>query len=292
MLNSKRSNLIKTLILISSLIIALSGCTKEKKSKIACKKTFGQGKIIIKLATGSPGELGMLEKLADAFNKDNGTSLCWIKKGSGASLKLLKAKKVAVVMVHAPKAEKRAIKEGWGANRQLIGSNEFYIVGPKNDPAGISKAKSAKEAYGKIAAQKNNFISRGDNSGTNKKEKSIWKMANIKPNEKWYIVTKDFMTASLLKANKVNGYFMTDSSTWVAAKKKCPNLKILFKGDPYLINTYHILTQPDGKIYDLSKKFVDFITSKKGQKIIRDFGKKEHGAAMYNDAKYAQKYVH
>jgi tungstate transport system substrate-binding protein len=234
----------------------------------------------------------MLEKLANAFSKNNGTTLCWIKKGSGASLKLLKARKVALVMVHAPKAEKQAVKDGWGANRKLIGSNEFYIVGPKDDPAGIAKAKSAKEAYSKISAKKINFISRGDNSGTNKKEKSIWKMATITPAGKWYIITKDFMTASLIKANNVKGYFMTDSSTWVAAKKKCPNLKILFKGDPYLINTYHILTQPDGKMYDLSKKFVDFITSEKGQKIIRNFGKKEHGASMYSDAQYAQKYVH
>lgn len=113
----------------------------------------------------------------------------------------------------------------------LIGSNEFFIVGQAADPAKIATAKSATEAYQKIAAAQAKFYSRGDDSGTHKKEQSIWKMANIQPTCGWYIVTKSFMTATLKRANDEGGYFMTDSSTWAAEKKHMAGLKILFKGD-------------------------------------------------------------
>ncbi len=259
-----------------------------------CKAKYGDNDLTFKLATGSPGELGLLKEIAKVFNTRNNSSMCWVKAGSGKSLKLLNAKKVDIVMVHAPAGEKKAIAEGWAIKRSLIGSNEFYIVGPKNDPAGIAKAKSASDAYGKIAKSKSNFLSRGDNSGTNKKEIGIWKKAGVKPTGDWYIITKNFMMATLKKADQVNGYFMTDSSTWVAGKKDIKNLKVLFKGDPVLINTYHGLCQPkDGSIAQaVASKFIDFLSSKDGQKIIRDYGKNLYGEAMYNNAEYAKQYDH
>lgn len=113
------------------------------------------------LATGSPGELGLLEALAKEFNATQGTTMCWVKAGSGKSLKLLETKQVDIVMVHAPAAEKKAMADGWAIKRSLIGANEFYIVGPKNDPAKIATATSAADAYAKIASSKANFLSRG-----------------------------------------------------------------------------------------------------------------------------------
>ncbi len=257
------------------------------------KDVYGSGKSKIVLATGSPGELGLLDALAKAFNKKYDTKVCWIKAGTGASLKLLKERKADLIMVHAPDAEKKAVKEGWAAKRTLIGSNEFYIVGPKDDPAGISNAKSAADAYTKIAEKKAPFISRNDNSGTNKKELAIWKKTGIKPKGQWYITTNDFMMASLKKANDVKGYFMTDSSTWVAGKKSLPNLKILYRGDPVLVNTYHALCLPgkSGK-NQYAAKFIDFLASDEAQSIIKNYGKSTYGEAMYNDADYAKKYVH
>lgn len=220
--------------------------------------------------------------------------MCWKKAGSGKSLKLLQEKKVDLVLVHAPAAEKKALAEGWAIKRTLIGSNEFYIVGPKNDPAGISDAGSAADAYTRIAAHKSSFLSRGDNSGTNKKELSIWKTAGVTPGGDWYIVTKDFMMATLKKANDIKGYFMTDSSTWVAGQKDMADLKILFKGDPVLINTYHGLCQPLGATAGqaAASKFIDFIGSPGGQAIIGAYGKDLYGQAMYDDAAYAKQYVH
>jgi len=272
------------LLLINSSVIAQGGC----------KATYGTSDKVFRLATGSPGELGLLKELADVFNEEYDTTMCWVKAGSGKSLKLLKEKQVDVVMVHAPEIEKQAIKEGWAINRTLIGSNEFYIVGPQNDPAQISSAISAADAYARIAKEKARFLSRGDNSGTNKKEQSIWKTAGISPSGDWYVITKDFMMATLKKANEINGYFMTDSSTWVAGKKELNNIKVLFKGDPYLINTYHGLCQPEGatKAQKYASQFIDFINSNPGQKVIRDYGKNLYGQGMYNDAAYAKKYDH
>ena len=152
------------------LIVCLSTVlTVSVYAESDCTATYGPGSNTIRLATGSPGELGLVEVLAKAFNDTHNTQLCWKKAGSGASLKLLKEKKVDFVMVHAPAAEKQAVADGWAIKRHLIGSNEFYIVGSKSDPAGISTASSAAEAYRKIADAKSKFFSRGDNSGTHKK---------------------------------------------------------------------------------------------------------------------------
>lgn len=278
------------LLILSFLFISLPA----PGSAAECKAVYGDAGQAFRLATGSPGELGLLKVLADAFNKTHGTKMCWVKAGSGKSLKLLKAKEVDVIMVHAPAAEKQAVADGWAIKRSLIGSNEFYIVGPKADPAGISSATSAADAYARIAAAKAPFLSRGDNSGTNKKELGIWKTAGIAPTGDWYIITKDFMMATLKKADKVGGYFMTDSSTWVAGKKDLANLTVLFRGDPVLINTYHGLCQPEGATPAQPKAsaFIDFISSEQGQKLIRDYGKDLYGEAMYNDAVYAKQYDH
>ena len=284
---SKKCKLI--VILVLCLLVSLPVLANEK-----CKAVYGTGSHTFSLATGSPGELGMLKALTDVFNSKYETSMCWRKAGSGKSLQLLKQKEVDVVMVHAPAAEKQAMKEGWAIKRSLIGSNEFYIVGPKNDPANISNVKSAAEAYANIAKTKAKFYSRGDNSGTHKKEMAIWKQAGIQPAGDWYVITKKFMMATLKIANETNGYFMTDSSTWVAAKKEMNNIKILFRGDPFLINTYHALCQPDGATagQPYAAKFIDFIVSEEGQNLIRNFGADKYGEGLYNDAAYAKQYDH
>ncbi len=257
-----------------------------------CDAVYGSGVNKFSLATGSPGELGILRALGETFAKEHDASLCWIKAGSGESLKLLQDKKVDMIMVHAPAAEKRAIAEGWATKRVLIGSNEFYIVGPAEDPAKISEAGSAAEAYKKIATANAKFFSRGDNSGTHKKEMDIWRKAGIIPSGQWYIVTRDFMTATLNRADREKGYFMTDSSTWAAEQKGMTNLRILFRGDKFLINTYHTLSQPIGVTAGAGTavRFINFVSSGRGQKIIADFGRDEYGEGLYNDADYAKKY--
>ena len=261
-------------VALSLMFLAAPAAAQEKVAA-----TYGQGPDTFSLATGSPGELGLLRVLGEAFSKDMGgkTALKWIKAGSGESLKFLKEKKVDMIMVHAPAAEKKAVQDGWATKHTLIGSNEFFIVGPANDPAKIAEAK---------------FFSRGDNSGTHKKEMDFWKKVEIKPQGDWYVVTKAFMTATLKRADQEKGYFMVDSSTWVAEKKDVPDLKILFKGDKLLVNTYHALCQPPGATPGsaTAAKFIDFVASPQGQKIIQDYGKDKYGEGLYNDAAYAKQY--
>jgi tungstate transport system substrate-binding protein len=256
--------------------------------------SYGSGANVYKLATGSPGELGLLQALGEAFGKKENAKMEWIKAGSGASLNLLKTKQVDMIMVHAPEAVNKAIAEGWATDRTLIGSNEFYIVGPKSDPANIKTATSGADAYAKIAGAKANFISRGDKSGTHVKEMDIWKKAGIAPSGNWYIITNDFMTASLKRANEENAYFMSDSSTWVAEKSIAPNLQVLYRGDKFLVNTYDALVAPVGTTPGqvTATKFIDYVASDAGQKIMRDYGKNKYSEPLYNDASYAKKYVY
>ncbi|MCD6297697.1 MAG: substrate-binding domain-containing protein [Deltaproteobacteria bacterium] len=255
---------------------------------------YGTGDQGITLATGSPGALGLLQALAEPFCNANHCRINWIKKGSGASLRALKAGEADIIMVHAPAAEKKAVEEGWATMRTLLGSNEFYIVGPGSDPAGISRAGSAKEAYTMIAKARAKFFSRGDNSGTHKKEMKIWKKAGIKPHGAWYVVTGDFMGPTLMRADRELGYFMTDSSTFFVKQSKLKNLKVLFKGDPILVNVYHALVVSPEKYpqvnHSLAARFVRFVSSPEGQKIFREYGKSEYGSALYNDAGYARQW--
>ena len=285
----RNKTLLGVLAVVSCLLWGVAVNAGDKPAAV-----YGHGAQKFSLATGSPGELGLLKVLAETFAKQNNAQMAWYKAGSGKSLQLLKDKKVDLIMVHAPGAEKQAVKDGWATKRTLLGSNEFFIVGPVNDPAKIAAAKNVLDAYRRIAKAKAKFFSRGDNSGTNKKELAIWKKAGIKPQGSWYVITKDFMTATLKRANKDRGYFMVDSSTWVAEKKEVPNLKVLFKGDKLLVNTYHALVQPPGATPGaaLAAKFVAFVASPQGQKIIQDYGKKRYGAGLYNDAAYARQYDH
>jgi tungstate transport system substrate-binding protein len=254
--------------------------------------TYGAGKNHFSLATGSPGELGLLKLLAEDFARRADAQMVWVKAGTGQSLKLLQEKKVDMAMVNAPAQVDKAVADGWASGKTLIGSNEFYIVGPKNDPAGIARAAGAADAYQRIAKAGARFVSRGDNSGTHQKEMQIWQKAGIQPAGAWYIVTKDFMTASLKRANAEGAYFMSDSSTWIMEKNVAPDLVILYRGDPSLINTYHALTVPPGATpgQETAAKFVAFVASPGGQKIIGAYGRDRFGEALYNDEAYARQY--
>ncbi len=283
-----KRNILYLFLLLALLIIINS---PQVKGEGKYDDTYGDGKVSITLATGSPGSLGLLRALAEPFCDRNNCRINWIKRGSGESLKALKTGEADIIMVHAPEAEKKAVSEGWAVNRTLIGGNEFYIAGPDSDPAGIKDAKSVKDAYFNIAGSKSLFFTRNDNSGTHKKEMMIWEMTGVEPSGSWYVATNDFMGPTLLRADKESGYFMTDSSTWFAKKGKIKNIEILFRGDPVLINVYHALGTPQGsrpgEVHKMVTGFIDFVKSEQGQKIIREFGKKEYGYSLYMDAEQA-----
>lgn len=255
---------------------------------LECTKIYGNGANELKLATGSPGELGLVEELAQKFNSTNDTKICWIKAGSGKGLSLLKEGKVDISMTHSPNEEKALISEGLAKNRTLIGSNEFYIIGPKEDPADIKTAKTASEAYAKIANAKALFYTRDDKSGTHVKELSIWKLANIEPKGEWYKPNRDFMLATLKKADDTKGYFMSDSSTYKMAKSELKNSDVLFSGDKVLVNVYCAMNSKNAS--SMADKFIEFLKSKEAQEIFKNYGKDKFGTALYEDAEYAKQY--
>jgi len=151
----------------------------------------------------------------------------------------------------------------------------------------------ARIRYAPIAKAGVTFLSRGDNSGTHKREVTIWKRAGVVPSGDWYVVTEDFMLATLRKANERKAYFMTDSSTWVSAHAELDNLDVLFRGDPVLVNVYHALCQPEGATEGQphASKFVDFLSSDEAQAIVRNYGKDRYGEPMYCDARFRLEHV-
>ncbi|MDY6878995.1 MAG: substrate-binding domain-containing protein [Desulfatiglans sp.] len=237
------------------------------------------------LSTGSPYELGLIDAVAGPFGAKYKCKVEVIKAGSGKAIRLLRSGKVDVIMVHAKTAEDKLIKDGFGVNRRLVASNDFVIAGPSKDPAGIKGAKDVADAYRKIAHSGVLFFSRGDNSGTHKKEMSIWKRAGIKPKGPWYRTSGLFMGATLKMADDSQGYFMTDRSTYIYLSREL-QLDILFEGDPSLVNHYSaIAVNPakyPGRNYELAIDFIGFITSVAGQKIFRDYGKEKFGKPLYS----------
>ncbi len=246
---------------------------------------WGHGPNAFSLATGSPGELGLLEALASEFAQTHNATVTWFKAGSGQAMKLLQDRQVDMVMAHAPAAERKAVADGWATGRVLIGSNEFWIVGPANDPARIASARDAAQAFQRIQDAGATFVSRGDNSGTHQKELAVWQAAGRQPGGAAYVVTKDFMSASLRRANDTGGYFLTDSSTFIAERRNNPQLRLLFKGGDLLLNPYHTLylSQPTPGAAT-ARQFGAFLLSERAQTLMRGFGQQAHGEAMYNDA--------
>jgi tungstate transport system substrate-binding protein len=182
-------------------------------------------------------------------------------------------------LVHAPPAEKEYIADGFGKDRRKIMYNDFVIIGPAGDPAAI-KGKSISDALIAIKSQKGIFISRGDDSGTHKKEKSLWKSAGIPlpDSEAWYVQGGQKMQATINMAQEKDGYTMADRGSYIKyASNHGGNapLKILVEGDAVLLNQYAVLTLdpkncPEAK-YDLAVKFSDWMASQNAQKLIKDF---------------------
>lgn len=275
----KMKKLVTMLLFI--LIFLVSGSLYAEQK---CTEVYGKGLNKISVATGSPGELGLLKVLGEEFSKQENATLCWIKAGTGEALKLLKDKKVDMVMVHAPEAEKKAIKEGWASNRTLIGSNELYIVGPINEPARISEAKDVIEAYRRISNAKAKFVSRGDNSGTHVKELKLWETAGINPKgQKWYLEAGQGMEKTLRIANEKRAYTLSDRGTWLAIRDK-QDLAILFEGDPVLYNQYGVMAVNPEKHkhvkYNEAMQFINWIISKEGQAAIASF-KDKYGNQLF-----------
>jgi ABC-type tungstate transport system, permease component len=228
--------------------------------------------------TTSTADTGLLDYLAPKILKDTGLDMRWIAVGTGKALEHGKNCDVDILMVHAPGAEKKFIAEGNGVSRMEFMYNDFVIVGPAKDPAKI-KGKGAADALKAIAAAHATFASRGDDSGTDKLEKSLWKTAGmaVPDKESWYMQVGQGMLVTLRMAAERGAYTVTDRGTWIAYEAKDhgkSGLTILSEGDMALRNQYSIILLPPkcSKIkHEAAKKLEAWFLSPVGQKAIADF---------------------
>lgn len=231
--------------------------------------------------TTSVEDSGLLNVLLPPFEAKNNVKVDVIAVGTGQALKLGENGDVDLVFVHAREDEEKFVRSGFGVNRRDVMYNDFVIIGPKNDPAGI-KGSDPVDSFKKIAEKKAVFVSRGDESGTHKKEKKLWSLTGIKPAGAWYIETGQGMGATIQVATEKGGYCLSDRGTHIAFEKKT-DLVILSEGDEKLMNYYGIIAVNPRKYshvkYDLAIALIDFITSSEGQKIIGEY--KKDGKALF-----------
>jgi tungstate transport system substrate-binding protein len=229
--------------------------------------------------TTSTDNTGLLDVLAPRFEKDTGIELKWTAVGTGKALEMGKNCDVDVLLVHAPAAEKEFVANGYGKDRREVMYNDFVIIGPPDDPAGV-KGLGVVRAMEKLAAREAVFVSRGDNSGTHKKELSLWEKAgiNIPDKEDWYVQTGQGMISTINVADEKGGYTMTDRGTYIKFSHNHggdPPLVVLVEGDPVLFNQYSVIAvDPDNcpnVRYDLAGKFSEWITSPEAQAFIGGF---------------------
>jgi len=231
----------------------------------------------LRLATTTSTEnSGLLYVLLPPFEQQNNCAVDVIAVGTGKALKLGENGDVDVVLVHARQAEDQFVAAGFGVDRRDVMHNDFVILGPKHDPAGIKGMKDAVAALKKIAAQRGAFCSRGDDSGTHKKEKALWRAAALSPSGSWYIETGQGMGATLTIADEKLAYVLTDRGTYLAYRVKI-DLAIVSEGDERLSNPYGIIAvnpkrHPHARC-DLATKLIEYVTSAQGRKIIADFRK-------------------
>jgi tungstate transport system substrate-binding protein len=235
--------------------------------------------------TTSTENSGLLAVLNPAFEAKYDAKVDVIAVGTGKALKIGSNGDVDVVFVHAPKAELEYVAKGDFIDRTAVMHNDFVVLGPENDPAHIADAKNAATAFIRIANAQTDFVSRGDDSGTHKKEKALWDNAEIVPEGRWYIAAGQGMGAVLKIADEKQAYTLADRGTQIAYQDKM-TIKVLYEGDPVLFNPYHIMAVNPAKHevnYDLAKKYIDFVTGEEGQELINSYRVKEQ-QLFYPDA--------
>ena len=229
----------------------------------------------LRLATTTSTEnSGLLAALLPPFEQANDCQVDVIAVGTGKAIKLGETGDVDVVLVHARGKEDKFVADGFGVDRRDVMYNDFVILGPDADPAGIAGTKDAAAAMARIAAAQATFVSRGDDSGTHAREKQLWKAAGIAPAGDWYLEAGRGMGEVITMATERGGYTLSDRGTYLAYKTKT-DLKIAVEGDAGLFNPYGVIMvnparHPHVKA-DLAKKFLDFLTSAEARQLITGF---------------------
>ena len=225
-------------------------------------------------STTSTENSGLFGHILPIFQAETGIEVRVIAQGTGQALETGRRGDADVVFVHARAQEEKFVAEGWGVQRFDVMYNDFVIVGPAEDPAGLKGAAGAADAMAKIAASGASFASRGDDSGTHTAEKNLWKAAGIEPAGAWYLSTGSGMGATLNTAAQVPAYALTDRGTWLSFQNR-GGLEVVFEGDAVLFNPYGIMLVNPAKHPSVKaaegQAFIDWITSDAGRAAIASF---------------------
>lgn len=273
-----------TYILIVIMILgslAVSGCT-QKQAPTA------QTKQIMWASTIGPVDAGIVGALEDAYQQKTGVVVRHVGAGTAAALTLGQSGTFDMVLVHAKALEEKFVADGYGTQRIDFMYNDFVIMGPADDPAGIKGEKSAVAALKKIAEKKVPFISRGDQSGTNVKELEVWAAAGIpKPSGDWYKIYEKGATGNvptLLYTDEQKAYTLMDRATYITTKDKI-KLQVLVEKDELLLNYISLIPVNKAKFPSVNAeeadKFIQWLVSAEGQQIVKDFGKDKYGEPLF-----------
>ncbi len=258
------------MLIVLMVMLSASGCTRANQE-------------VILATTTSTTDSGLLDVLKPEFDKQTGYDLTIVSVGSGAAIAMGEKGEADALLVHSPKDEQRIEDAGVAVSRQIVMHNDFVLVGPADDPAGI-KDKPVAEAFKAIAEKQALFLSRGDESGTHKKELGIWEKAGITPAGEWYQETGTGMGATLNVAAEKKGYTLTDRATYLALQENM-DLQILLEGDQELLNIYHVMQVNPEKFAKVNAKggkaFVDFMVAPETQEIIKTFGADKYGQPLF-----------
>ena len=252
---------------------------------LGCSSQPTQFELILATTT-STQDSGLLDVLIPLFEAESGYKVQTVAVGSGQAMKMGEEGNADVLLVHAPASEVAFMENGFGKDRALVMHNDFVIVGPAADPAGI-KGMPVVDALKLISAGSGTFVSRGDDSGTHKAELALWKKAKFDPKAAapaWYLESGQGMGATLTIASEKNAYTLTDRATYLANNSNL-QLEILVEGDNALLNVYHVISvNPDRwpkANYDGALAFMKFITDSSTQKIIAQFGVDKYGQPLF-----------
>ncbi|UKA11424.1 substrate-binding domain-containing protein [Photobacterium damselae subsp. damselae] len=241
-----------------------------------------ENKTIRLATTTSTYHSGLLDYLLPEFKKDTGYSVDVLAAGTGKALRMGENGDVDLVMTHAPKAEATFVDKGFGVLPRKLMHNDFILVGPEKDPAKIKGDKNIVDALTKIASYNATFISRGDDSGTNKKELNLWAQAKMEPNFGGYKAVGQGMGPTLNMASELQAYTLTDRGTWLAYQNKL-HLGIMVQGDKRLFNPYQVILVNPSRYptinYQGAKVFSDWLVNPKAQTMINDY--KRHGEQLF-----------
>lgn len=236
---------------------------------------------LILATTTSTQDSGLLDDLLPAFTADTGWQVKTVAVGSGQAIELGRRGEADVLLVHSPDAEKKFVAEGTAGRRLLVMHNDFVLVGPEADPAGI-RGVGVAEAMKRIADSGSVFVARGDDSGTAAREKALWQQAGVTPAGDWYQETGQGMGATLRVAAEKSGYTLSDRATYLSQPD---GLTLLNEGDPGLLNVYHVIemtTKAGDRVQpEAGAAFADWITGPAAQQRIGEFGRAQFGQPLF-----------